>query len=109
MAEVHTGRDRQHFGQTDSGAIDAAFHSPDRAAANPCRFFVGQARSADQNQGFALIARLLLERGTKIEQVHMAALRRGRREFGGESTIRIGDLAPPLAVLRIINVAQNRK
>ena len=73
MAEVHTGRDRQHFGQTDlisrtgsykllqccessseersagnphSGAIDAAFHSPDRAAANPRRFFVGQAPEA---------------------------------------------------------------
>ena len=109
MSEFHTGRDRQHFGQADSGAIDAAFHSPDRAAANPRCFFVREARGADQNQGFALIARQLLERGTKIKQIHMAALRRGGREFGRESAIRIGDFAPPLAVLRIINIPQNRE
>src|ERR1700731_1176898 len=41
MSEFHTGRDRQHLGETASGAIDAAFHGPDRGAANPRRLFVG--------------------------------------------------------------------
>jgi hypothetical protein len=41
MSEFHAGRDRQHLGETASGAIDAAFHGPDRGAANPRRLFVG--------------------------------------------------------------------
>src|ERR1700730_12952475 len=41
MSEFHTGRDRQHLGETASGAIDAAFHGSDRGAANPRRLFVG--------------------------------------------------------------------
>ena len=96
MSELHTGTDRQHIGETASGAIDAAFHGPDRAAANPRRFFVGQARGADQNQGFALIARQLLERGAKVEQVHMRAGPRGSFPAAIRCWRQRGEASPPV-------------
>src|ERR1700687_5864854 len=49
--------DRHQFGQPRACAVDARFDGADRAAANMSSLLVRKSRSADQDEGLALVRR----------------------------------------------------
>src|SRR6266540_6954169 len=65
--------DRKQLGETAAGSVDAALDSSNGAVADFCRFLVGEARRADQDQGFALVVRQFGKCGTKLLEFDSAA------------------------------------
>src|SRR3981189_2109012 len=108
-AEIVDALDRHQLGQARAGAIDAALDRTDRAAANSSRFLVGKSRSADQDEGFALIRGQLGERGAEFLELDAAGLLRLGFEGLRIGAFTVGDLATTLAIFRAEKIAQDRE
>src|SRR6476659_3216457 len=97
----------EHLAQTVARAVDAALDRADGAAGNLRGFLVGEARSSNQDQGFALVVRQLGQSGTKILHLHMAVLLGMGGKRCGVAPVRVLDLAAAFAALGEIGVAQD--
>ena len=94
-------------GEPVARAVDAALDRADRAAADLRRLLVGKAGRPDQDQRLALVVGKLRERRAKVLHVHMAVLLGMGREPRRIAAVGVLDLAPPLAALGEIGVAQD--
>ncbi len=90
-----------------AGAADTAFDRADGAIADVGGFFVGKTRGADQDQGFALIFRQLVDRLLEVFHVELAHLFGVARKPLGHCAFGIGNLPLALAHLAIELVAQD--
>ena len=102
-------RRRHQFGETIAGAINAAFHRARGAAADFGGFFVGHARRRNENEGFALIERQLLQGRPKILKLHMRLLRVRGDQPGCIFAIGIGCFTTTFAEFAVVNVTQDRE
>ena len=73
--EILGAVDIEQRGELRARAVDAALDGADRAAADRGRILIGEAGGADQDQGFALVLRKLVERGAKLLELEMRVLR----------------------------------
>ncbi len=99
----------QQLNEAVARAIDTALDRADRASADLRRFFVGEASAPTKHQCFALIRRQRSECGFEIRHIEMAILLRLYGERILILVVRIVDFAAKLAVLREVDVPQNRE
>src|SRR5690606_34898968 len=71
--------------------------------------FIRKALRPDKQQRFALILRQLRQSATEIRQVQLAMLLRRGHELCSGLAVNVLNLAPGLAQVREIGVAQDRK
>ena len=86
---------------------DTALDRADGDAADASRFLIGEAGSADENQGLTLIVGELAQRDLEIGQIEMTLLRGMGSEPASIMTVGVLDLAAALADLGVIVIAQD--
>src|ERR1700733_15247503 len=108
-AEIFGAIDIEQGAELRSRTVDAAFDGADRASANRRGVLVGEARSPDQNQRFALVLRQFLKRGAEFLEFEMRALCRLGLQGLGVAAVSVLHLPPPLAIIRAEQVAKDRE
>src|SRR5262245_22801111 len=90
-----------------SRAAHPALDGADGDAADAGCLLIGEAGSADEHQGLALVVRQLAQRNLEVGQIEMTLLRGVRREPACVVAVGILNLAAALADLRVVMIAQD--